>query len=601
MRPRNFLSLLLLSLALPVALVAADAFKATPDHSPQPGVPTGRLVQMPALESKIFPNTTRDWWVYVPAGYKPDGSAALMVFQDGRGYHTPTGNWRVPIVFENLIARGEMPVTVAVMINPGNDPTRPANPAKKAGTAASNRSLEYDSLGDRYVRMILEEILPEVEKQFPVSKDPALRAISGSSSGGIAAFTAAWERPDQFGKVHSTVGSFTNIRGGDAYPALLRKTERKPLRIYLEDVSGDLDNAYGNWPIANQQMHSALRYMGYDVRFEYAEGYSHGSVHGGSVFPDALRWLWRKETPQPTIVTKGDLAGDMTLHRLLIEGEGWTPIVENIGFGDALATDDAGNFYFCDMRGTAPGIYRLALDGTKKKLSDEIVSGLKFGPDGRFYACQGAKKRLIAITPTTGAVEVIATDVQPNDLVVTASGHLYFTHTSKKEIGHVVLATKTVRAAAGGIANPNGITLSPNQGTLAVSEHRGGSVWTFRINADGSLDAGAPTMAMRRPIDPKGEFKSQQPPPYLTGASGDGMTTDEQGRYYVTTALGIQVFDPTGRLCGVLAKARTGVGEVSCVLSGPGRSYLYVGAGPAIYRRKVHATGVAPTGAGTNP
>ena len=600
MRPRHFLPFLLLPFALTAGLFAADGFKATPDHSPQPGVPTGKLVQMPALQSKLYPGTTRDWWIYVPAGYKPDGSAALMVFQDGRNYHNPTGHWRVPIVFENLIARGEMPVTVAVMVNPGNDPTRPANPAKKAGTPFSNRGLEYDSLGDRYVRMLLEEILPEVEKQYPVSKDPTLRAISGSSSGGIAAFTAAWERPDQFGKVHSTVGSYVNLRGGDAYPALIRKTERKPLRIHLEDVSGDLDNPYGNWPIANQQMHAALRYMGYDVHLDYAEGYSHGSAHGGSVFPNALRWLWRKETPQPTIVTTGDLGGDMTLHRLLIGGEGWTPVVENIGFGDALATDDAGNFYFCDMRGTVPGVYRLALDGTKTKLSDEVVSGLKFGPDGRLYACQGAKRRLIALTPATGAVEVIATDVQPNDLVVTAAGHLYFTHTAKKEIGHVVLATKTLRAAAGGIANPNGITLSPDQGTLAVSEHRGGSVWTFRINADGSLDAGAPTMTLRRPIDPKGEFKSQQPPPYLAAASGDGMTTDEQGRFYVTTALGIQVFDPTGRLCGVLAKARAGVGEVSCVLSGPGRGYLYVGAGTAIYRRKVRATGVPLLGVSKN-
>eukprot|EP01035_Chromulina_nebulosa_P001410 gene1410-1884_t len=289
---RLSLSLLcaLAALSAPAAF-AADGFKATPDHSPQPGVPTGRLIQMPAwTNSKIFPNTTRDWWVYVPAGYKPDGTAALMVFQDGRGYTTPTGNWRVPIVFENLIARGEMPVTVAVMINPGNDPAR--GEPKKKGASASNRGLEYNALGDRYTRFLLEEILPEVEKQFPVSKDPAMRAISGSSSGGIAAFTVAWERPDQFGKVHSTVGSFVNLMGGDAYPALIRKTERKPIRVYLEDVSGDLDNNFGNWPLANKQMHAALRYMGYDVHFEFAEGYSHGSVHGGSVFPDALRWLW---------------------------------------------------------------------------------------------------------------------------------------------------------------------------------------------------------------------------------------------------------------------------------------------------------------------
>ena len=591
MPARPLISLFALILTA-LSTFAADGFKATPDHSPQPGVPTGRLIQMPAWESKIFPNTMRDWWVYVPAGYKPDGSAALMVFQDGRGYTTPTGNWRVPIVFENLIARGEMPVTVAVMINPGNDPTLPANPKKKAGATASNRSLEYDSLGDRYSRLLLEEILPEVEKQFPVSKDPAKRAISGSSSGGIAAFTVAWERPDQFGKVHSTVGSFTNIRGGDAYPALIRKTERKPIRVYLEDVSGDLDNNFGNWPIANRKMHAALRYMGYEVHFEFAEGYSHGSVHGGSVFPDALRWLWRSETPKPVIDTKGDLAGDMTLHRLLVEGEGWTPVVEGIGFADALGTDDAGNFYFSDIRGTAQGIFRLASDGAKTKLSDEAASGLKFGPDGRIYACQAAKRRVIALDVASGKIEVLAADVQPNDLVVTARGHLYFTETGKKQITLIDLATKTVRVADTGLANPNGITFSPDQGTLAVSEHRGGFVWTFRIAADGTLDAKSPFMAMRRPIDPAGEFRSQQPPPYKPEARGDGMTTDTLGRTYVTTALGVQVFDPIGRMCGVVSLPQRGKDVISCTLSGPDRGYLYVSNGTAIFRRKVQATGV---------
>ena len=585
---RLSLSLFLIGLA---PVLAADGFKATPDHSPQPGGPTGRLIQMPPWSSKIFSPTTRDWWIYVPAGYKPDGSAALMVFQDGRNYHTPTGNWRVPIVFENLIARGEMPVTVAVMINPGNDPSLPANPKTKAGAAASNRSLEYDSLGNRYVRMLLEEILPEVEKQFPVSHDPAMRAISGSSSGGIAAFTAAWERPDQFGKVHSTVGSFTNIRGGDAYPTLIRKTERKPIRVYLEDVSGDLDNQFGNWPLANQQMHAALRYMGYDVHFEFAEGYSHGSVHGGSVFPDALRWLWRKETPAPKIETKGDLGGDMTLHRLLIEGEGWRPVIEGLAFADAPMTDDAGNFYFCDMRPPAAGIYRLTPDGTKTKLSDEAVSGMKFGPDGKVYACQGAKKRLIAIEFATGAVDVIAEDVQPNDLVVTHRGHVFFTETAKKQVTFVDAKTKAKRTAATGLAGPNGIALSPDHATLAVSEAGGEFVWTFRVQPDGTLDAKTPYMTMRRPIDPQGEFKSQQPPPYLPRASGDGMTTDTLGRYYVTTALGVQVFDPTGRLCGVLTKPQPDKPLTSCTLSGANRELLYVTNGDKIFRRKVQAVG----------
>jgi enterochelin esterase family protein len=327
------------------------------------------------------------------------------------------------------------------------------------------------------------------------------------------------------------------------------------------------------------------------VRFDFAEGYGHNSQHGGSLFPAAMRWLWRDEKHVPAIVTKGDLGGDMTLHRLLIEGEGWQPVADGLGMADALGGDPAGNFYFSDLRGTAPGLYKIATDGTKTKLSDEPVSGLKFGPDGRFYACQGAKKRLIALDPATGAVEVLATDVQPNDLVVTPRGHVYFTETGKKQVTLFDPATKTVRAVDTGPANPNGIALSPDGGTLAVSEHRGGTVWAYRINPDGALDAKAPYMQMRRPVDPAGQFRHHEPPPLLAAANGDGMTTDAQGRYYVTTALGLQIFDPTGRLCGVVNKPERDRAIVSCALAGPGRAYLYVASGGAIFRRKVQATG----------
>jgi sugar lactone lactonase YvrE/enterochelin esterase-like enzyme len=590
MRPTR-LSALLLAATLAFAGTASFAadggvFTPTPDHEPNPAVPHGTVTPMPAWHSTIFPNTTRDWWIYVPAQYKPDGSAALMVFQDGSGYIGPKGVWRVPTVFDNLIARGEMPVTIAIFINPGNDPAK--GPPKK-GASHSNRSLEYNSLGDRYARFLLEEILPEVAKTYPFSSDPEKRAIAGSSSGGIAAFTVAWERPDQFRKVFTTVGSFVNLAGGDAYPALIRKTERKPLRVYQQDSSGDLDNPYGKWPLANQAVHASLKYMGYDCHLEFAEGFGHNGNHGGSIFPAAMRWLWRAEKPTPVIVTKGDLAGDMTLHRLLIEGEGWQPVVEGLGSADAACTDRAGNFYFSDPK--APAIYKLAADGTKTKLSAELASGLKFGSDGRLYACHGGAKRLFTLDPTTGTVEVLATDVTPNDLVLTRSGYLYFTETAAKQVVCFDLKTKTRRVVATDLAAPNGLTLSPDEGTLAVSEHGGEFVWTFRVNADGALDAKSPYMSMRRPVDPKGDFKFNNPPPYLPAARGDGMTIDTLGRYYVTTALGVQVFDPTGRLCGVLEKP-SAKGVSSCVLAGPEHNYLYVTAGPAIYRRKLQATGL---------
>ena len=586
-RPSLAVALAVLWVAVSPRLVAADgSFKAAPDHEVQPGVPQGVVQTMPPWKSTIFPDTTRAWFIYVPAQYKPDGSAALMVFQDGQNYINLRGNWRVPTVFDNLIARGEMPVTVAVFVNPGHDPSR-GQP--KSATSGSNRSLEYNSLGDRYARFLLEEILPAVEKQYPFSRDPDLRAIAGSSSGGIAAFTVAWERPDQFRKVLSTVGSFVNLRGGHDYPALIRKTERKPMRVFLQDSTGDNDNPFGHWPTANQLMHAALKYMGYDVRFDFVEGYGHNSNHGGSIFPDALRWLWRKEKPVPVIDIRGDLASDMTLHKLLIEGEGWEPAVEGLTFADAACSDAAGNFYYSDVR--AGGIYRLGSDGGKTKLSDEAASGMKFGPDGRLYGCLGAKKHIFAIDLRSGAMETIATDVQPNDFVITDRGHIYFTETAKRQVSFVDVKEKAVRTVDTGVAAPNGIALSPDQGTLAVSESQGQHVWAYRINPDGALDAKGPYMTMRRPIDPKGEFRPSELPPYLPRASGDGMTSDTMGRYYVTTALGVQVFDPTGRLCGVLDKPQPAKPLTSCVLAGAKRDMLYVTNGDRIYRRKVQATG----------
>ena len=569
----------------------ADGFQAAPEHAAAEGVPRGVLTKMPPWESKIFAGTTRDWWVYMPAQYKPDGSAAVMVFQDGHDYVGEKGNWRVPVVFDNLIASGAMPVTVAVLINPGHDASKGE---KKNAWSASNRGLEYDSLGDRYSRFLLEEILPEVEKANPLSHDPELRAICGASSGGICAFTVAWERPDAFRKVLSTIGSFVNLRGGNAYPSLIRKTERKPLRVFQQDSGGDLDNPFGNWPLANKQMHAALKYMGYDCRFDFAEGYGHNSNHGGSVFPEALKWLWRKDRPEPAGDKRAQIGGDMPLSQILVEGETWQLVAEDIGFADGPLTDADGAFYFCDLKANA--IFKIAPDGTKTKIVDEPGSGLKWGPDGRLYACQGGKKRLVAIDLKANppAVEVIAEDVQPNDLAVTHRGHVYFTETGKKQVTFVDTKTKEKRVADTGIAAPNGITLSPDQGTLAVSEYGGESVWTFRINADGTLDAKEPYMTMRRPIDPNGEFKFAEPPPYRKNASGDGMTSDAAGRYYVTSAVGVQVFDPTGRMCGVIPAPQPAKPLTSCALSGPKLEYLYVTNGDKIFRRKTQAVGNLP-------
>ena len=570
-------------LAAGPAAAKPPEWKPHPDAVERDDVPHGTVEIMEPWKSQIFENTVRQWAIYVPAQYKKEEPAALMVFQDGHTYRDVKGRWRVPVVFDNLIARGDMPPTIAVFVSPGHDPSKgnPATPWK-----ASNRSFEYDSLGDRYARFLLEEILPEVEKRYNISQDPAMRAIGGASSGGICSFNVAWDRPGKFGKVLSTIGSFTNLRGGNVFPSLVRKTEPKPLRVYMADTSGDVDNQFGSWPWSNQLMASALQYMGYDVRFDWAEGYSHSSDHGGALFPEALKWLWRKERHVPTLDTKGDLRGDLTLLKLLVPGAGWEVVAAGLGFADAPCTDADGNFYYSDMK--APAVYKTAVaDGKRTKLADESISGLEFGPDGLLYGCQGAQSRVVSLDPKSGKVEIVATDVTPNDLAVSAEGFIYITETKSQQVTRINIKTREKAIVDTGMARPNGIALSNDGGTLAVSEAGGKHVWMFRVNPDGSLDAKLPSMTLRLPIDPKGEFKFNEPPPYVAASRGDGMAVDKAGRWYVTSALGVQIFDPTGRQCGVLPKLDEAKPLTSCILAGPGHSYLYITHGDTIYRRKL--------------
>ena len=268
---------------------AADDYVLGPDSMPHPDAPKGKITQFKWNTSKVFEGTERDCWLYVPAQYDGQTPACVMVFQDGGGYVGEKGQFRAPVVFDNLIHKKEMPVTIGIFINPGTFP-----PAEPKGKARSNRSFEYDTVSNQYAKFLDQEILPHVGKTVKLRKDAAGRAICGISSGGICAFTAAWERPDMFSKVLSHVGSFTNIRGGDVYPGLIRKTEKKPIRVFLQDGSGDLDNLHGNWPLANLQMASSLRLMEYDYKLAFGDG-GHNGKQGGVILPDSLRWLWRGE------------------------------------------------------------------------------------------------------------------------------------------------------------------------------------------------------------------------------------------------------------------------------------------------------------------
>lgn len=264
-----------------------DQYRLGDDSQRMDGVPRGKVTKH-TWKSQIFEGTIREYMVYVPAQYDGSTPASVMVFQDGHAYVNENGQFRVPVVFDNLIHQQRMPVTVGIFINPGHrSETVAENPWK-----SSNRSVEYDTLSDRYAQFLLEEILPEVGKTVRLSDRREDRAICGISSGGICAFTVAWERPDQFSRVLSHVGSFTNIRGGHNYPALIRKTERKPIRVFLQDGSNDLDNQHGNWWLANLEMDAALKFARWDYRFVGGEG-GHNGIHGGAILPESLEWLWQ--------------------------------------------------------------------------------------------------------------------------------------------------------------------------------------------------------------------------------------------------------------------------------------------------------------------
>ncbi|MEM9161267.1 MAG: alpha/beta hydrolase-fold protein [Verrucomicrobiota bacterium] len=293
------------------APITPGPWEHTADSLPQKGVPKGELKGPFEFRSKIFEGTLRYYWVFVPAQYKQSDPASVLVFQDGQRAITPNGHFRLPNVMDNLIHKGEMPVTIGIFIMPGHKGD--AMPENYNRFKPNNRAFEYDSVSDHYARFLIEEMLPEVGKDYNLTDDPEERAIGGSSSGAICAFSVAWHRPDHFRKVISFIGSYVSIRfrpeedpiklGGQDYPALIRREPIRPIKIFLQDGSNDLDNRWGNWFLANLQMEAAFNYANrtadeantpgprYQVKSIWTDG-KHSGAHGGAMLPDVLRWLW---------------------------------------------------------------------------------------------------------------------------------------------------------------------------------------------------------------------------------------------------------------------------------------------------------------------
>ena len=540
-----------------------------PDSQRQPGVPQGKVTKY-EWTSKIFPGTVRDYWVYVPAQYKPDKPACTMVFQDGGSFINENGAFKTSIVFDNLIRKGGMPVTIGVFINPGVVPG--AGPSTQS---RFNRSAEYDAVGPRFPTFLIEEILAEVAKQYNLSNDPNDRAISGSSSGGNASVNAAWTRPDVFHRVLSFIGGFTNLRGDHIYPSLVRKMETKPLRIFLQDGLQDI-NVYSNYELG-----AALRDANYDYKLVIGEE-GHNSKHGSAILPEALRWLWR-DYPKPIAKPVGGPRHFLTNNLLLDSDSGWEVVSQGYKFTEGLAVDRDGNVFFSDVPNSR--IHKISSDGKVTVFREHTgeANGLMFGPDGRLYACQNGRKRIAAFSE--GGIEpVIADGVNCNDLAINSDRQLYFTDPQNKRVWFVD-PSGNKRIAHEGILFPNGIRFSPDHAFLMVADTLSRWVWSFSVQRDGSLTNGVPFFRMEIPD----EVESG---PLRSGAKG--LTVDTEGFIYVATKLGIQIVDPAGRTVGILDKPGDDTDPSSVVFGGAGLRTLYVTSGDKVFRREIKRTGTFP-------
>jgi gluconolactonase len=575
MKPTSMLLTLVLLLTLSLSGFAQapqapqESYPAHPDSQVQPGVPKGEVLKFTFEQSKIFPGTWREYWVYVPAQYKADNPACVYVNQDGV-------QWNAPAVFDNLIHKKEIPITIGVFIMHGK--VRAANP--EAALDRFNRSFEYDGLGDNYARFLIDELLPDVEtkktsdgRAIRLSKNGNDRAIGGSSSGAIAAFTAAWERPDAFSRVFSTIGTYVGLRGGHEYSTLIRKYEPKPIRIFLQDGANDLNIYGGDWWMANQAMERSLIFSGYEVNHVWGEG-AHNGRHGTALFPDAIKWLW-KDWPTPV---KNGPTKNNTLTDILLPGEGWQLVAEGYRFTEGPAANAKGELFYTD--GANNKIYKVSLDG---KVSEFVTdskrgSGQAFGPDGKLYTVNGQQQ--IVAYDASGKATVFAEGVKGNDLVVANNGNVYVTEPNVPAVDAsnlwLIKPNGEKKLVDSGLRYANGVTLSPDQTLLYVDDYRSHWVYSYQVQPDGALQS-------------KQQYYWLHVPDTVDSSQADGMRVDRDGRLYVATRMGVQVCDQAGRVNAIIPTPNGRISNLA--FGGENFDTLYATCADKVYKRKLKVKG----------
>lgn len=541
----------------------------------QAGVPKGEILKFTFADSRIFPGTTREISIYIPAQYKADKPACVYVNQDGV-------QWNAPTVFDNLIARREMPVTIGVFISPGKVLAEDENAIDRF-----NRSFEYDGLGDRYARFLLDEIFPFVNRckttdgrMIKLSDDGNDRAIGGSSSGAVCAFTAAWEMPEEFPRVFSAIGTYVGLRGADRYDILVRKYEPKPFRIFLQDGSGDLDIYAGDWWKANESMERALTFAGYDVNHVWGTG-GHNNVHGSAVFPQAMRWLWR-DYPDPI---KAGQSKNQFLKDILLENNGWELVGENYGFTEGIASNPKGEVFFQDIPNAKT--YKIRADGKPELyISDsKKASGTTFSNAGDMITATGGwsdpPTKQVHLYKNSKTYSVVADGMPGNDVAISFNGNIYVTSPDGRERPsklYLIKPNGEKSMVDEGLKFANGLCFSPDQRQLYVTESASHWVWVYKIQSDGTLTHKQKYGWLHvRDID--------------ENAWADGLKCDRDGRIYVTTPSGIQVMDQLGRVNAIIPVPKT-KGQVSNLcFGGPEFDILYITCQDKVFKRKLKVKG----------
>jgi len=553
---------------------AQTQYQVQPDSLPQQGVPHGEMFSFEITGKTYYPGAVGTVWVYIPAEYTPDKPACLCFGLDGPGNN-------INNVLDNLIYKKQVPVTIGVFLSQGQIVDTPSKTPLRF-----DRCYEWDSTNDNLDHFIYEEVLPAVKqhkatdcREINISMDPNDHMIYGGSSGGVGSFTAAWQHPDYFRRVFTAIGTYVGMRGADMYPTLIRKTEPKPIRLFLQDGALDTWNPlFDNWYTQNRSMEESLSFAGYDVNHSWGL-LGHEGSHANSIFPDAMRWLWR-DYPKP--IESGTPANSM-FKSVLAKGETWNQ-AGGLASAGALAAAPNGDVYVANK--ATGDIYKLSDSGAPTIFvhTNGPVAAQAFGKDGTLYVSQPTVGKILSVSPT-GTVATIATGVHIAGLYASSDGAIYASEPGAHDDDPSKIWSITAAGAKtlldSGVIHSTGLLLTPDHHLLFVAEGHTHWIYSYVLAADGTLQDKQRFywLHVAESASDAGDW-----------ADSTDLAEDTNGDLYVATRMGVQICDRNGRVEGIMTLPD---GTVSSLCFGGAKfDTLYIVCADKIYKRKLQIPGV---------